>query len=67
MGYREATTHIQRWLLDTLVSHSVFDVVDFMICGIEDTTLDGLRGRHQLLYAHYLCHIFVQLIRPPQF
>jgi hypothetical protein len=45
----------------------VFDVVDFLICEIEGTMLDGLRARRQLPYAHYLCHIFAQLIRPPQF
>jgi hypothetical protein len=67
MGYREATTHIQLWLLGALVSHSEFDVVDFLICEIEDTVLDGLRARRQLPYAHYLCHIFAQLIRPPKF
>jgi hypothetical protein len=65
MGYKEATTHIQLWLLGALVSHSEFDVVDFLICEIEDTVLDGLRARRQLPYAHYLCHIFAQLIRPP--
>jgi hypothetical protein len=67
MGYREATTHIQLWLLGALVSHSEFDVVDFLICEIKDTVLDGLCARRQLSYAHYLCHIFAQLIRPPQF
>jgi hypothetical protein len=67
MGYREATTHIQLWLLGALVSHSEFDVVDFLICEIEDTVLDGMRARRQLPYVHYLCHIFAQLIRPPQF
>jgi hypothetical protein len=41
--------------------------VDFLICEIEDTVLDGIRARRQLPYAHYLCHIFEQLIRPPQF
>jgi hypothetical protein len=41
--------------------------VDFLICEIEDTVLDGLRARRQLLYAHYLCHILAHLIRPPQF
>jgi hypothetical protein len=65
MGYREAATHIQLWLLGALVSHSEFDVVDFLICEIEDTVLDGLRARRQLPYAHYLCHIFAQLILPP--
>jgi hypothetical protein len=29
--------------------------------------LHGLHARHQLSYAHYLCHIFAQLVRPPQF
>jgi hypothetical protein len=37
MGYREATTNIQLWLLGALVSHSEFDVVDFLICEIKDT------------------------------
>jgi hypothetical protein len=41
--------------------------VVFLICEIEDTVLDGLRARRQMSYAHYLCHIFAQLIRPPQF
>ena len=67
MGYREATTHIQLWLLGALIPHLEFDVVDFLICEIEDTMLDGLRARRQLSYAHYLCYIFVQLISPPQF
>ena len=67
MGYREATTHIQLWLLGALVSHSEFDIVDFLICEIEDTVLDGIRARRQLPYAHYLCHIFAQLIQPPRF
>jgi hypothetical protein len=45
MGYIEATTHIQLWLLGALVSHSEFDVVDFLICEIEDTVLDGMCAR----------------------
>jgi hypothetical protein len=32
MGYIEATTHIQLWLLGALISHSEFDVVDYLIC-----------------------------------
>jgi hypothetical protein len=67
MGYREATTHIKLWLLGALISHSEFDVVDFLICEIEDTMLDGLCARRLLSYTHYLYHIFAQLIRPPQF
>jgi hypothetical protein len=67
MGYREATTHIQLWLLGALISHSEFDVVDFLIREIDDTVLDGLCAHRQRPYAHYICYIFTQLIRPPQF
>jgi hypothetical protein len=42
-------------------------VVDFLICEIDGIILDGLHARRRLPYAHYLCHIFAQLIRPPQF
>jgi hypothetical protein len=45
MGYREATTHIQLWLLGALISHLEFDVIDFLICEIKDTVLDGLLAR----------------------
>jgi hypothetical protein len=62
MGYREATIHIYLWLIGALVSNSVFNVVDFLICEIEDTVLDELRSYRQLPYAHYLCNIFAQLI-----
>jgi hypothetical protein len=64
MRYRQATTHIQIWL-GALILHSEFDMFDFLICDIEDTVLDGLRAHRQLSYAHYLCHIFAQLISPP--
>ena len=40
-------------------------MVDFLIYEIEDTILDGLRAHRQLSYAHYLYHMFAQLIRPP--
>jgi hypothetical protein len=62
MDYREATTHIQLWLLGALISHSEYDVVDFLICEIEDTVLDGLHAHRRLPYAHYLCYNFAQLI-----
>ena len=58
VGFREALTHLQQWLLGALVSHTVFDVVDFLLCEIEDTVMDGCRAHRQLPYAHYLSHIF---------
>lgn len=56
VGFHEALTNLQQWLLGPLVSHTVFDVVNFLLCEIKDTVLDGCR--RQLLYAHYLSHIF---------
>ena len=32
-------------VLGALVSHTVFDVVDFLLCEIEDTVMDGCRAR----------------------
>ena len=46
--------------------HTVFDVVDFLLCEIQDTVMDGCRQRRQLPYAHYMSHIFQRLINHPQ-
>lgn len=66
-GFKEALINIQKWLLGTLISHKVFDVIDFLICEIEDTMLDGLGIRRHLRYSHHLCYIFSRLIRPPEY
>ena len=63
--FREALTHLQQWLLGALVSHTVFDVVDFLLCEIEDIVMDGCRAHRQLPYAHYLSHIFERMIHHP--
>jgi hypothetical protein len=66
VGNREALTHLQQWLLGALVSHTEFDVVDFLFCEIEDTVMDGRQCR-QRPYAHYMCYIFERLIKFPQY
>ena len=67
VGFRESLTHLQQWLLGALVSHIVFDVVDFLLCEIEDTVMDGCRAHRQFSYAHYLSHIFERPIHHPQY
>jgi hypothetical protein len=67
VGFREALTHLQQWLLGALVSHTMFDVVDFLLCEIEDRVMDGCRARCQLPYAHHLSHNFERLIHHPQY
>ena len=65
VGFREPMTHLQQWLLRALVSHIVFNVVDFLHCEIEDIVMDGCRARRQFPYAHYLSHIFERLVHHP--
>ena len=67
VGFKEALTHLQQWFLGALVSHTVFDVVDFLHYEIEDTVMDGCRAHRQFPYAHYLSHIFERLIHHPQY
>jgi hypothetical protein len=45
----------------------MFDVIDFLLCEIEDTVMDGSRAYCQLHYAHYLSYIFERLIHHPQY
>lgn len=61
MGYIEALTDIQQWLLDASISHSIIDVVEFINYGIEDTILNGIKYKHQQLYACYLPHILSRM------
>nr|AGT15933.1 hypothetical protein SHCRBa_010_J05_R_20 [Saccharum hybrid cultivar R570] len=66
VGFREALTNMQQWLLGALASHTVFDVADFLLCEIEDAISDGFRMRRQLPYAHYLSHMFMKMIQHPR-
>jgi hypothetical protein len=43
MGYKEATTHIQLWLLGALISHSEFGVVDFLLGALIHRKKSGTR------------------------
>ena len=54
MGYREGLTHIQLWLLNTLMQQIVFDVWDVILSEMEDTLAKGFRGHRQLSYAHWI-------------
>ena len=52
MGYHEGLTHIQLWLLNSLMQQTVFDIWDVILSEMEDTLAEGFRGHRQLLYAH---------------
>jgi len=44
MGYREGLTHIQLWLINSLMQQTVFDIWDLILLEIEDTIAEGFRG-----------------------
>ena len=52
MGYHEGLTRIQSWLVNSLVSQTVFDIWDVILLEMEDTLAEGFRGHRQLPYAH---------------
>lgn len=59
IGFKEGLTNLQQWLLAVLASQSPFDIVDFMICEMEDTIADGIRSRHHLPYAHWISFLLM--------
>jgi hypothetical protein len=52
MGYREGLTHIQLWLINSLMQQTVFDIWDLILSEMEDTIAEGFKGHKQLPYAH---------------
>ena len=43
-GYREGLTRFQLWLIHHLISQTPFDIWDLMLCEMEDTLVEGLKG-----------------------
>ena len=38
-----------------------FDLVDFLICELEDVIMDGMTVHRRHLFAHWICWILAQL------
>ena len=62
MGYCEGLTRIQLWLVNSLVSQTVFDIWDVIISEMEDTLTEGFRGHRQLPYAHWITFLIRKAI-----
>ena len=62
MGAAESLTSIQQWLLLHIISHTPFDIVDFLIREIEDCIADGLWTRRQQSYAHIISYLLDRAI-----
>ena len=68
MGYREGLTHIQLWLLNSLMQQTVFDIWDLLLSEIDDTIAEGFRGHRQLPYAHWITFLIHRAVTvgPPK-
>ena len=68
MGYCEGLTHIQLWLLNSLMQQTMFDIWDLLLSEMEDTIAEGFRGHRQLPYAHWITFLIhrVVIVRLPK-
>ena len=44
MGGGEVVTSIQQWLHLHILSHTPFDIVDFLMCEVEESIADGVKA-----------------------
>ena len=44
MGGGEAVTSIQQWLHLQILSHTPFDIVDFLMCEVEEGIADAVKA-----------------------
>jgi hypothetical protein len=52
LGYREGLPRMQLWVVHHLISQTLFDIWDMMLCDMEDTLAEDFKGHRQLPYAH---------------
>jgi hypothetical protein len=57
LGYRECLTRMQLWVVHHLISQTPFDILDLMLCEMEDTLAEGFKGHRQLPYAYWICFL----------
>ena len=62
MGGGEVVTSIQHWLLLHILSHTPFDIVDFLLCGVEESIADGVKAGRQQPYAHIISYLLDRAI-----
>ena len=62
MGGGEVVTSIQQWLILHIMSHTPFDIVDFLLCEIQDSIADGLKAGRQQPYAHIISYLLDRTI-----
>lgn len=56
---RDGITTIQQWLLAYIIHQQQFDIVDFLLCGIDDVIADSIKMGLLLPYGHIISYILV--------
>ena len=67
IGYHEGLTHIQLWLMNSLMQQTVFNIWNLLL-EMEDTIAEGFRGHRQLPYVHWITFLIHRAVtvRPPE-
>ena len=55
-GYPEGFTGLQQLLLLHILTHELFDIVDFILAEIEDVITNGMGVVRQFPYAHWISY-----------
>ncbi|TVU48711.1 hypothetical protein EJB05_08356, partial [Eragrostis curvula] len=63
-GHADKMSSLQQWLLIHIMDGEQFDIVDFLLCEIEDVITDGLACSRQQPYAHFISYIPSQINYP---
>jgi hypothetical protein len=61
VGFREGLTQLQQLLLATILHQQQFDVVDFLICEMEDVIANSLNQSKGLIYGHIISYLLSQI------
>ena len=55
-------TSIQQWLILHIMSHTPFDIVDFLLCEVEESIAVGVKAGRQQPYAHIISYLLDRAI-----
>lgn len=53
-GNKDKITSLQQWLLSYIVCRQPFDLVDFLLCEMEDVIADSIKMGRLMPYAHII-------------
>lgn len=61
-GNRDAITTLQQWTLAYIICQQQFDLMDFLLCEIEDVIIDSIKMGRFMLDAHIISYLLASSI-----